>query len=169
MPKSFQVSSLRSAVCPTRGGSRTGTTITTLAERPPLSAEQLPRGATEATLFAHGFWREMLAGPVLAGLATVTTAFIRAGGSGSLPDHGHRTKRRSKVDRVLQSLSVRVEHVNLVMLYQQANTFGPSSAKWPIVCPSSQRYFLIIEPPSGVPKARELNGGLGCPRRAKHS
>jgi hypothetical protein len=34
----------------------------------------------EATLFAHGFWREMLAGLVLAGLATVTTAFVGAGG-----------------------------------------------------------------------------------------
>jgi hypothetical protein len=41
---------------------------------------RIPGGATEATLFAHGFWREMLAGLVLAGLATVTTAFIRAGG-----------------------------------------------------------------------------------------
>jgi hypothetical protein len=60
-----------------------------LPEQPRLSAEQLralkviakiPRGATEATLFAHGFWPEMLAGLVLAGLTTVTTAFIRAGG-----------------------------------------------------------------------------------------
>jgi hypothetical protein len=41
---------------------------------------RIPGGATEAMLFAHGFWREMLAGLVLAGLATVTTAFIRAGG-----------------------------------------------------------------------------------------
>jgi hypothetical protein len=58
-------------------------------EQPPLSAEQrrslkllakIPGGATEATMFAYGFWREMLAGLVLAGLATVTTAFIRAGG-----------------------------------------------------------------------------------------
>jgi hypothetical protein len=58
-------------------------------EQPRLSAEQqralkllakIPGGATEATFFAHGFWREMLAGLVLAGLATVTTAFIRAGG-----------------------------------------------------------------------------------------
>jgi hypothetical protein len=39
-----------------------------------------PGGATEVTLFAHGFWRELLAGLVLAGLATVTTAFMRAGG-----------------------------------------------------------------------------------------
>jgi hypothetical protein len=58
-------------------------------EQPRLSAEQrralkllarIPGGATEATLFAHGFWREMLAGLVLAGLATLTTAFIRAAG-----------------------------------------------------------------------------------------
>jgi hypothetical protein len=58
-------------------------------EQPALSAEQrralkllakIPGGATEATLFAHGFWREMLAGLVLAGLATVTTKFVRAGG-----------------------------------------------------------------------------------------
>ena len=58
-------------------------------EQPRLSAEQrralrlltrIPRGATEATLFAHGFWREMLAGLVLAGLATMTTEIIRAGG-----------------------------------------------------------------------------------------
>ena len=58
-------------------------------QQPRLSAEQrralkllarIPGGATEATLFAHGFWREMLAEFVLAGLATVTTAFIRAGG-----------------------------------------------------------------------------------------
>jgi hypothetical protein len=59
-------------------------------EQPHLSAEQrralkllarIRGGATEATLFAHGFWREMVAGLVLAGLATVTTAFIRAGGT----------------------------------------------------------------------------------------
>jgi hypothetical protein len=58
-------------------------------EQPRLSAEQrralkllakIPGGATEATMFAHGFWREMLAGLILAGLATVITAFIRAGG-----------------------------------------------------------------------------------------
>ena len=61
----------------------------TPTEQPRLSAEQqralkllarIPGGATEATLFAHGFWREMLAGLVVTGLATVTTAFIRAGG-----------------------------------------------------------------------------------------
>jgi hypothetical protein len=76
-----------------------------LPEGPRLSAEQqralkllarIPGGATEATLFAHGFWREMLAGLVLAGLATVTTAFIqgrRPGDeSGSLPDHSRRTE-----------------------------------------------------------------------------
>jgi hypothetical protein len=63
--------------------------MATPPEQPRLSAEQqralklltkIPGGATEATLFAHGFWREMLAGLVLAGLATVTTAFIRVGG-----------------------------------------------------------------------------------------
>ena len=63
--------------------------MATPPERPPLSAEQrralkllarIPGGATEATLFAHGFWRENLAGLVVAGLATVTTAFVRAGG-----------------------------------------------------------------------------------------
>jgi hypothetical protein len=66
-----------------------GTTMPALPEQPALDAEQrralkllarIPGGATEATLFAHGFWREMLAGLVFAGLATVTTAFIRAGG-----------------------------------------------------------------------------------------
>jgi hypothetical protein len=60
-----------------------------LPEQPALSAEQrralkllarISGGATETTLFAHGFWRETLSGLVLAGLATVTTAFIRADG-----------------------------------------------------------------------------------------
>jgi hypothetical protein len=60
-----------------------------MPEQPALDVEQrraltllarIAGGATEATLFAHGFCREMLAGLVLAGLATVTTAFIRAGG-----------------------------------------------------------------------------------------
>ena len=37
-------------------------------------------GVTEATMLAHGFWRDMLAGLVLAGLATVVTETIRAGG-----------------------------------------------------------------------------------------
>jgi hypothetical protein len=63
--------------------------MATPPEQPRLSAEQqralkllarIPGGATEATLFAHGFWREMLAGLVLAGLATVTTKLVRAGG-----------------------------------------------------------------------------------------
>jgi hypothetical protein len=63
--------------------------MATPPEQPRLSAEQqralkllarIPGGTTEATLLAHGFWREMLARLVLAGLATVTTAFIRAGG-----------------------------------------------------------------------------------------
>jgi hypothetical protein len=85
--------------------------MATPPEQPALSVEQqralkllarIPGGATEATLFAHGFWREMLAGLVLAGFATVTTAFIRAGGpmmkviaTGSQPPDGG----RSKVDR----------------------------------------------------------------------
>jgi len=57
---------------------------------PRLSAEQRraleiladagQHGATEATMFAHGFWQEMLAGLVLAGLATIVTEIIRAGG-----------------------------------------------------------------------------------------
>jgi hypothetical protein len=37
------------------------------------------RGATEALMLAHGFHREMLAGLVLAGLATVVTETMRAG------------------------------------------------------------------------------------------
>jgi hypothetical protein len=66
-----------------------GTTMSAPPEHAHLNAEQrralkliarIPGGATEATLFAHGFCREMLAGLVLAGLATLTTAFIRAGG-----------------------------------------------------------------------------------------
>jgi hypothetical protein len=36
-------------------------------------------GATEALMLAHGFHREMLAGLVLAGLATFTTDTMRAG------------------------------------------------------------------------------------------
>jgi hypothetical protein len=95
-----------------------GTTMATPPEQPALSADQrralkllarIPGGATEATLFAHGFSREMLAGLVLAGLATVTTAFIRVGGpmmkwiaTGSRPLPG----RRSNVDRALESLRV---------------------------------------------------------------
>src|SRR6266566_9468106 len=64
-------------------------TMAVLPEQPRLSAEQrralkliarIPRGATEATLFAHGFWSEMLAGLVLAGLAAVTSEMIKAGG-----------------------------------------------------------------------------------------
>jgi hypothetical protein len=38
-----------------------------------------PHGATEALMQAHGFRGEMLAGLVLAGLATVTTDTMRAG------------------------------------------------------------------------------------------
>jgi hypothetical protein len=41
----------------------------------------IPRGVTEeAFVFAHGFTREMLAGLVLAGLATAVTETVRAGG-----------------------------------------------------------------------------------------
>jgi hypothetical protein len=39
-------------------------------------------GATEATMLAHGFRREMLAGLVLAGLATVVAEPRRAGARG---------------------------------------------------------------------------------------
>jgi hypothetical protein len=99
-------------------------------EQPRLSAEQrralkllarIPGGATEATLFAHGFWREMLAGLVLAGLATVTTAFIRARGPTMRVDRGSQPPDggRSKVDRALQSLARRaLSRRILVMLYQ---------------------------------------------------
>ena len=38
------------------------------------------RGATEALMLANGFTAEMLAGLVLAGLATVVTETVRAGG-----------------------------------------------------------------------------------------
>jgi hypothetical protein len=36
-------------------------------------------GATEALMLAHGFHREMLAGLVLAGFATIVTETMRAG------------------------------------------------------------------------------------------
>jgi hypothetical protein len=58
---------------------------------------RIPDGATEATLFAHGFWREMLAGLVLAGLATVTTAFIGAGGPAMKVDRYQITAAGQKV------------------------------------------------------------------------
>ena len=45
-----------------------------------ILADAGQHGATEATMLAHGFWRDMLAGLVLAGLATVVTETIRAGG-----------------------------------------------------------------------------------------
>jgi hypothetical protein len=74
-------------------------------EQPRLSAEQrralkllarIPGGATEATLFAHGFWREMLAGLVLAGARNGDNGVYqgrRPGDeSGSLPDHSCRTE-----------------------------------------------------------------------------
>ena len=44
-----------------------------------LLASNQQRGATEALMLAHGFWREMLAGLVLAGLATVVTETMKAG------------------------------------------------------------------------------------------
>jgi hypothetical protein len=40
----------------------------------------IPRGATEALLLAHGFRREMLVKLVLAGLVSVATETMRAGG-----------------------------------------------------------------------------------------
>ncbi len=39
-----------------------------------------PHGLTETTMFAQGFAADMLAGLVLAGLATVVTGTARAGG-----------------------------------------------------------------------------------------
>ena len=45
-----------------------------------ILADAGSNGATEATMLAHGFWREMLAKLVLAGLATVMTETIRTGG-----------------------------------------------------------------------------------------
>jgi len=38
------------------------------------------RGATETLMLAHGFTADMLAGLVLAGLATVVTETVKAGG-----------------------------------------------------------------------------------------
>lgn len=40
----------------------------------------VPRGVTEALMLAHGFATDMLAGLVLAGLATVVTDTVQAGG-----------------------------------------------------------------------------------------
>jgi hypothetical protein len=108
------MSSVRSAVVSHKRRFSDGTTMAAPPEEPSLSAEQrralkllarIPGGATEATLFAHGFWRETLAGLVLAGLATVTTAFVRAGGPMMKVDRYRITAAgRSKVDRALQSL-----------------------------------------------------------------
>jgi hypothetical protein len=42
-----------------------------------LIASHQRRGVTEALMLAHGFQRDMLAGLVPAGLATVTTATIQ--------------------------------------------------------------------------------------------
>jgi hypothetical protein len=44
-------------------------------------------GVTEALMLAHGFKREMLAGLVLAELATVVTRTVRAGGRPIKVDH----------------------------------------------------------------------------------
>jgi hypothetical protein len=44
-------------------------------------------GVTEALMLAHGFRREMLAGLVLAELATVVTRTMRAGGGAIKVDH----------------------------------------------------------------------------------
>jgi hypothetical protein len=65
---------------------------------PGLTAEQRPalrvladagqNGATEAIMMAYGFRREMLAGLVLAELATVVTRMIRAAGATTMKiDH----------------------------------------------------------------------------------
>ena len=44
-------------------------------------------GVTEALMLAHGFRREMLAGLVLAALATVVTRTMKAGGPTIKVDH----------------------------------------------------------------------------------
>jgi hypothetical protein len=45
-----------------------------------ILADAGQNGTSEATMLTHGFWRDMLAGLVLAGLATVVTETVRAGG-----------------------------------------------------------------------------------------
>jgi hypothetical protein len=52
-----------------------------------ILAEAGQDGATEAVMLAHGFRREMLAGLVLADLATVVTRTMRAGGPTVKIDH----------------------------------------------------------------------------------
>jgi hypothetical protein len=62
-----------------------------------------PCGHTEEVLvLAHGFSRDMLAGLVLAGLATVVTETVRAGGPATKVERYRITddgRRRSKADR----------------------------------------------------------------------
>jgi hypothetical protein len=41
---------------------------------------RVPRGLTETAMLAHGFTADLLAGLVLAGLATVVTESVRVGG-----------------------------------------------------------------------------------------
>jgi len=53
-----------------------------------MLADAGQNGATEALMLAHGFRREMLAGLVLAELATVVTRMMRAGGATTMKiDH----------------------------------------------------------------------------------
>jgi hypothetical protein len=52
-----------------------------------ILADTGQNGATEALMLAHGFRREMLAGLVLAELATVVTRTMRAGGPTIKIDH----------------------------------------------------------------------------------
>jgi hypothetical protein len=77
--------------------------MATPPEQPRLSAEQrralkllakIPGGATEATLFAHGFWCEMRACTRRArnGDNGVCQGRRPSDESGSLPDHSRRTE-----------------------------------------------------------------------------
>jgi hypothetical protein len=53
-----------------------------------ILADAGQNGATEAVMLAHGFRREMLAGLVLAELATIVTRMTRAGGATTMKiDH----------------------------------------------------------------------------------
>jgi hypothetical protein len=52
-----------------------------------ILADAQRTGVTEALMLAHGFRREMLAGLVLAELATVVTRTMRAGGRPIKVDH----------------------------------------------------------------------------------
>jgi hypothetical protein len=54
-----------------------------------------------------------------------------------------------------------VKLVNLVMLHQQANTFLPFLGQMADRRTVEPAVVFFSEPPSGMPKARELKGGLG--------